>query len=189
MRCTESSVISSAIVVCDLRSSRVIKMPLSEQALNQIRALIGKYPVKKSALIPALHIAQHDCGWLTPEVVEELAEELDLTPTQVHSVGSFYSLFYFKPRGKYEVQICANLACMLYGAEKLSEHVCGKLGVKPGETTVDGKFTVIHAECLAACGGAPCIWVEGEYFENVTPEKADEILDKYAKGGATTEKS
>lgn len=157
-------------------------MPLSESALNEIRALITKYPVKRSALIPALHLAQRDCGWLTPEAVEEIAEEFDLTSTQVHSVGSFYTLFYFKPKGKYEVQVCINLACMMAGAEKLSEHVCRKLGVKPGETTADDKFTVIEVECLAACGGAPCMWVEGEYFENLTPEKAEEILDKYAKG-------
>lgn len=157
-------------------------MPLTESALHQIRELIGKYPVKQSALIPALYIAQREYGWLTPEAVEEIAEELELTPTQVHSIGSFYSLFYFKPRGKYEVQVCANLACMLAGAEQLSEHVCTRLGVKPGEMTADGTFSVVHAECLAACDGAPCMWVEGEYCENMTPEKADEILAKYARG-------
>ncbi len=162
-------------------------MPLSESALNQIRALIGKYPVKKSALIPALHIAQREFGWLTPEAVEEVADELDLTATQVHSIGSFYTMFYFKPRGKYEVQVCTNLACMMAGAEKLSEHVCEKLGVKPGEMTADGKFTVIEAECLAACGGAPCMWVEGEYYESLTPETADEIIAKYATGTVQNE--
>lgn len=157
-------------------------MPLTEQALAQVRALITKYPVKKSALIPALHIAQREYGWLTPEAVEEVADELDLTPTQVHSIGSFYTMFYFKPRGKYEVQVCTNLACMMAGAEKLSEHICVKLGVKPGEMSADGRFTVIEAECLAACGGAPCMWVEGEYYENLTPGKAEEVLDKYASG-------
>ena len=157
-------------------------MPLSDTALNQIRALIGKYPVKKSALLPALHLAQREVGWLTLEAVEEVAEELDLTATQVHSIGSFYTMFYFKPRGKYEVQVCTNLACMMAGAEQLSEQICAKLGVKPGGMTADGKFTVIEAECLAACGGAPCMWVEGEYYENLTPEKAEEILEKYAAG-------
>ena len=139
------------------------------------------YPAKKSALIPALHIAQRECGWLPQEAIEEVAEELELTTTQVISVGTFYSMFYFKPRGKYEVQVCTSLACMLNGAENLAGHVYNKLGVKHGETTADNLFTVIDAECLAACGGAPCMWIEGEYYENMTPEKADEIIDKHTK--------
>lgn len=161
-------------------------MPLSDEARQKIQEIAARYPRRISATIPALYVAQEECGgWLPKEAMVEVAEELDVPPSHVFGVATFYTLFYKEPVGKHVVQLCTNLACMLCGAETLQQYLERKLNVKingsiKDGTTADGTFTVIPVECLAACGGAPCMIVDTEYYENLTPEKVDEILTQIA---------
>lgn len=149
---------------------------LSESSRAEIQAHILKYPTKRSAIIPALHIAQRQYGYIGPEAVRDVAEILELEPTEVRSVAGFYSLFYKVPVGKYVIQFCNDLPCALRGADDMLQRVCAKLGIEPGGTTADGMFTVEPAMCLAACDRAPMMQVRLDYFENLTDQKVDQIL-------------
>ena len=150
---------------------------LSEDARQKIQALISKYPEKRSALIPSLWLAQKDTGFLSPDIVREIAEIFDLSPNEVYEVISFYTMFHKKPVGKYLLQVCTNLSCQLCNAEELVEHLTRKLGIKFGETTADGKFTLMEVECLGSCSTSPVIQINDDYYENLTPEKIDRVLD------------
>jgi len=134
---------------------------------------------KRSAVIGALHAAQHENGgYLTPQLMDAVAAYLELPPIQVYEVATFYSMFETKPVGRHSVSICTNVSCMLRGAEDLVEHVEKKLGISLGESTVDGRiYLKREEECLAACCGAPMMMVDHVYHENLTPERIDEILD------------
>jgi NADH-quinone oxidoreductase subunit E len=162
-------------------------MPLSDEARQKIQDIAARYPRAISATIPALYVAQEEGGgWLTHEAMAEVAEELDVPPSHVFGVATFYTLFYKEPVGKHVVQLCTNLACLLCGVERLQQHLERKLNIKingniQDGTTADGTFTVIPVECLAACGGAPCMILDTEYYENLTPEKVDEILTRIAQ--------
>ena len=150
---------------------------LSESTRQKIQALIPRYPVPRSALIPSLHLAQADAGYLSADVVAEVAEIFRLSPNEVYEVASFYTMFYKKPAGKYVLQVCTNISCMLSNSESIVAHLEKRLGVKPGETTPDGRFTLIEVECLASCGTAPVVQINETHHENLTPEKLDRILD------------
>lgn len=150
---------------------------LSPKAKKEAEELVGKYPDRMAALIPVLHIAQREFGHISPEVEALVADTLGLSKTHVHGVVTFYTMFLQKPPGKYLLQLCTNLSCTLNGAEGLLEHVRQKLGVKPGETTPDGRFTLIAVECLGSCDTGPVIQINDDYHENLTKEKVDEILD------------
>jgi len=150
---------------------------LSESTRQKIQALIPRYPVPRSALIPSLHLAQADAGYLSADVVAEVAEIFRLSPNEVYEVASFYTMFYKKPAGKYVLQVCTNISCMLCDSETIVAHLEKRLGIKPGETTPDGRFTLIEVECLASCGTAPVVQINETYHENLTPEKLDRILD------------
>ncbi len=139
-------------------------------------AMVKRYPVKRSALIPALHLIQEQEGKLSSEALEYLAGLLELSPAQVHDTASFYTMFRFQPKGKLHLEFCGNLSCALNGADGLIEHACKKLGIKEGETTPDGRVTVERVECLAACGGAPAVQVNGEWVEKVQPADLDALL-------------
>ena len=145
---------------------------------NQARfdEILKRYPVKRSALLPALHLVQEQEGWISREAIEYVAGLFDLSPAQVHDTASFYTMFRLKPEGKTLVEVCTTLSCALSGAEELLEHTCRKLGIKPGETTSDGKFTVKGVECLAACGGAPAVQVNGEWLEHATAADIDRVI-------------
>ena len=134
---------------------------------------------QRSAVIAALHAVQHENkGWLTAEQMNAVAEYLDLPTIQVYEVATFYSMFQTKEVGRNEVSICTNVSCMLRGADDIVEHVESKLGIKLGESTADGKiFLKREEECIAACCGAPSMQVNHKYYENLTPEMVDEILD------------
>ena len=149
---------------------------LSETSRAEIQAHILKYPTKRSAIIPALHIAQREHGYTSPEAIHDVAELLELEPTEVRSVAGFYSLFYKEPVGKYVIQFCNDLPCALRGADDMFKRICAKLGIEPGGTTADGWFTVEPAMCLAACDHAPMMQVRLDYFENLTDQKVDQIL-------------
>lgn len=144
---------------------------LSADNLERARALVALYPRKRSALVPLLHLLQEQEGYLSPEGIEDVAALVDLTPAEVRGTASFYEMFHLEPVGKYLVAVCTNIACMLAGAYELLERIEEHLGVRPGETTEDGMFTLEEAECLALCGNAPCLAVNWRYFGGMTPER------------------
>ncbi len=150
---------------------------LSTEAKERIVQLKSRYPQSKSALLPALHLAQreHD-GWLSDEVLAEVAQVMGLPPAEVRSVASFYTMFNRRPVGKHLVQVCTNLSCSLLGADHIVEHLKRKLGIEVGETTPDGLFTLLEVECLGSCGTAPMMQVDDVYHEDLTEEKIDQIL-------------
>jgi len=154
----------------------------NRETLDLVNQIIKRYPMgrQKSALLPVLHIAQSEnSGWLSPEMMDYVASLLDIQPVEVYEVASFYSMFNLKPVGNCVIEVCQTGPCWLNGAEKLLAHFESRLGIKPGETTPDGKFTLKTVECLAACGNAPVIQVGTEYHENLTTTKADELLDQW----------
>ena len=156
---------------------------LSEELKARITQLKERYPQSKSALLPVLHLAQreHD-GWLSEEVMAEVAEVMGLPSAEVRSVVSFYTLFNRQPVGRYLVQVCTNISCSLLGAEHIVNHLERKLGIGVGETTPDGLFTLLEVECLGSCGTAPMMQVNDTYYENLTVERVDQILSELAKG-------
>lgn len=154
---------------------------LTEAAKTEIDAWLKKYPDdrKQSAVLCALQAAQHqNGGWVTRELMDAIADYLELPPVLVYEVGTFYSMIELEPVGRNMVALCTNISCMLCGAQGIVEHVENKLGIKLGETTPDGRITLkLEEECLAACAGGPMMTVNGHYYEQLTPEKVDEILD------------
>ncbi len=150
---------------------------LSESACQQIEKLISQYPQKRSALIPSLHLAQKELGYISQETMAEIARIFELSPSEVHEVVSFYTMFHRKPVGKYVLQVCTNISCQLCNAEDIMDHLIKKLGVKPGETTADKKFTLLEVECLGSCGTSPVVQINEDYHEDLTIEKLDTILD------------
>jgi NADH-quinone oxidoreductase subunit E len=151
---------------------------LRDKARGQIEAVLAKYPTKRSAVLPICHLAQEEYGYMSPEAVREVAEILDLDPTEVKGLVGFYSLLYEKPTGEYVIQICNDLPCALRGADQFVEYVCEKLEVRPGETTEDGLFTVETVMCVAACHRAPVAQINLKYYENLDPEKFDQIVEQ-----------
>ncbi len=138
---------------------------------------LAKYPVKRSAILPLMFIVQRERGYLDPPGVAYLANRLSLRITDIWEVATFYSMLHTEPVGKYHIQICKTLSCKIMGEPKITEHICQKLGIGPGETTVDGRFTISLVECLGSCGTAPMLQLGFDYHENLTPEKVDELLD------------
>jgi NADH-quinone oxidoreductase subunit E len=151
-------------------------MALSDKAKKHIRELLKTYETNQSALIPALHVAQGDQGWLSEETQREVAELLELSSQEVRGVVSFYTMFLQKPAGKYLLQVCRNLSCSLRGGHKLTKQIEDKLRIRQGETTTDGKFTLIEVECLGSCGTAPVMMVNDKYVEDLTPQALDKML-------------
>lgn len=154
-------------------------MPLqfSPETKQQFDALVTRYPQKKAALLPALWLAQEEFGHLSPEALEYVAGLLDLPASKAYSVASFYTMYNLKPCGKYKIEVCRTLSCAMAGAFEIIEHLENKLDIKLGETTPDGKFTLATQECLAACGYAPMLQINGKrYHEHLTPDSVDELL-------------
>jgi NADH-quinone oxidoreductase subunit E len=145
--------------------------------------MLGHYPTKRSVLVPTLLFAQDEIGYLTDEAILEIAGRLDLTELEVRNVISYYSLLTTKPRGKYNVQVCTNIACMLRGAEELFAHCRKKLGVGHKQTTSDGLFTLEEVECIGACSWAPAVQGSYDFHENLTSDKMDKVLDEYKRRG------
>ncbi len=155
-----------------------MSVAFSETGRAEFERLLTRYPDRKAAILPALHLAQKEFGYVSDEAIVYLAGLVGASPAEIEGVASFYTMYDRKPVGKYHVQICRNISCSLLGAEHLIEHVSAKLGVRPGETTPDGKFTLEKVECLGSCGTAPVMQVNDEYHENLTVESIDRILDK-----------
>ena len=154
---------------------------LSEHVREEIDRWVARFPEdrKRSAVIGALHAVQHENnGYVTAELMNGVADYLDLPTIQVYEVATFYSMFQTKPVGRHNVAICSNVSCMLRGADDIVAHVEKKLGIKTGESTEDGRiYLKQEEECLAACCGAPMMMVDHKYYEHLTPDMVDEILD------------
>jgi NADH-quinone oxidoreductase E subunit len=150
----------------------------SEANERKIDELLTHYPVKRSAILPALFIAQEEHGYVTDEDVKYLARRLEMRVNEVEEVVTFYSMYSRKPIGRYKLQVCRTISCLLVGAERITEHISDKLGVRVGGTTGDGKFTLQEVECLGYCDLAPCLQVNFDYHERVTPERVDEIINE-----------
>ncbi|MCC6841401.1 MAG: NAD(P)H-dependent oxidoreductase subunit E [Flavobacteriales bacterium] len=153
----------------------------SEQGLAECRAIMARYPeqFRKSALIPILHVAQseHD-GWLSVPVMNTVADLLGIQYIEVYEVATFYSMFHLHPVGKHVLEVCHTAPCMLRGSDDLIEHIGKRLGIKPGETTKDGLFTLKAAECLGSCGSAPMLQCGAKYHEHLTIEKVDQLIEE-----------
>src|SRR3954447_6011265 len=155
---------------------------LSPQNVELAREIIARYPRTRSALIPLLHVAQEQDGWVTEEAMEHIAEILGLTPAEVIGTCSFYEMFKREPVGRYVVNVCAGISCMLLGADELVHHAEEKLGINVGATTDDGLITLNEVECIAACDGAPCLAVNYRYVTDVSHAGFDELVDELRSG-------
>jgi NADH-quinone oxidoreductase subunit E len=159
-------------------------MKFSDEFETRFAQMVTHYPTRRSALVPTLLYAQDEVGFLSDEVIAELANRLALTELEVRNVISYYSMLVTKPRGKFNVQVCTNIACMLRGGEELL-HYCGKkLGIGHKGTTPDGMFSLEEVECIGGCSWAPAVQVNYDFHENLTAEKMDKVLDDYKKRGA-----
>ena len=157
---------------------------MSLSAANEALAaeIIGWFPRPRSALIPLLHLAQEQDGYLTDEAMRCIAELVGATPAEVKGTAGFYEMFRFEPVGTYLVNVCTNISCLLWGGEELLEHACESLGTEVGGTTDDGMFTVEEAECIAACTEAPCLQVNYRYRGRVTPDDFDRLVEDLRAG-------
>ena len=156
-------------------------MEFSQEKRTKAQEIISRYPEgkQKSALIPLLHLAQEEFGgWLDIPAMDYVASLLDIKPIEVYEVATFYTMFNMKPVGKYVLEVCRTGPCMLNGSDQIIEHIKSKLGIKEGETTADGLFTLKPAECLGACGYAPMMQLGKTYREHLTIEKVDRILEE-----------
>jgi NADH-quinone oxidoreductase subunit E len=158
-----------------------INMTFSEQKLKEVEAIVARYPEgkQKSALLPVLHLAQQEFGgWLSSDTMDYVASLLKLEPIEVYEVATFYSMYNLKPVGKYMFEVCQTGPCMLNGSDDIIKYIHDKLGIKPGETTSDGLFTLKTVECLGACGYAPMMQMGKTFREHLTKEKIDSIIDE-----------
>jgi NADH-quinone oxidoreductase subunit E len=161
-------------------------LSFSESSLALIKKMISRYPEgkQKSALIPVLHIAQAEFdGWLSSEVMDYVATLLSIQPVEVYEVASFYSMFNLKPVGKCVIEVCRTSSCWLLGAEDVIRHLENKLNIKVGETTTDGMFTLKSVECLGSCGTAPMMQVGADFYENLSLQKVDQLVDQFRTDG------
>ena len=154
---------------------------LSSDALTQIDTEIAKYPAeqKQSAVMAALRIAQTEKGWLSTETIEFVADYLGMPAIAVYEVATFYNMYDLKPVGRHKVTVCTNLPCRLQGADRVAEHLQAKLGIGFGETTADGRYTLVEGECMGACGDGPlCLHNNHKMHTHLTPESVDKLLDE-----------
>ncbi|MGN6291844.1 MAG: NADH-quinone oxidoreductase subunit NuoE family protein [Chitinophagaceae bacterium] len=160
----------------------------SDSKLKEVEKIIARYPQgkQKSAVIPVLHLAQQEFGgWLDVPVMDYVASLLSITPIEVYEVATFYSMFNLKPVGRYMFEVCQTGPCMINGADNIIDYIGKKLGIKPGETTSDGMFTLKTVECLGACGYAPMMQMGKHYKEHLTPQRVDEIVDECRRNAAS----
>jgi NADH-quinone oxidoreductase E subunit len=158
-------------------------MPLefSAQSKQRIEKLLTRYPDKQAALLPVLHVAQEEFGHLPDPVIELVANTVGVSQAHVFGVVTFYTMFHREKHGRNELMVCTNISCMLRGGYQILEHIEKRLGIKAGETTADGVFTLVEEECLAACANAPMMICGADYFLDLTPAKVDTILDDLRK--------
>jgi len=148
---------------------------------EKFNTLLERYPDKSSLMLPSLWMVQYQEGWISLDAMQYVAKLLECSAMDVYSVASFYSMFLLQPIGRHHIQLCKTLSCMLAGAKTVQEHLQNRLGIKAGETTQDGKFTLSLVECLGSCGTAPCMRLNDDYIENLTLEKLDALLEELSK--------
>ena len=154
-----------------------IEIKFSEEELQRIQKIKTHYPAAQSALMPVLWMAQKKFRWLSEAVISYISELLDLTYSHVLGVATFYTMYYKKPMGKYHIQVCTNVSCMINDGDKIYEYVCNKLGIGHNQCTTDGVYSLEEVECMGACGGAPMVAVNEDYFENISIEELDKLID------------
>ncbi len=152
-------------------------LQISEEAKKRLEELKGKYPDPRSAVMPALYIVQEELGSINDEAISWVSEAVDIPPVHVKELATFYTMYYQKPVGKYHIQVCRTLSCAICGSKKLSEKIHERLGIAPGEVSEDGMWSFEQVECLGSCGSAPMCEINDVYFENLSPEKLDELMD------------
>ncbi|MBI2793353.1 MAG: NAD(P)H-dependent oxidoreductase subunit E [Ignavibacteria bacterium] len=155
-----------------------MEIAFTSEELEQIEKLKALYPESKAAIMPVLWMAQKKFDWLSEDVMKHVAEVMDLPYAHVMGVASFYTMYHKKPMGRNHVQVCTNISCMLKGGMEVYEHVKQRLGVGHTQATSDGKFSLEEVECMGACGGAPMIAINEDFYENVTLQSTDALLDK-----------
>jgi NADH-quinone oxidoreductase E subunit len=158
-------------------------MGLSKTEQEQIKAAIAPFPERRSGLLPALHIVQSSRGCVDQQAMVDVAEFFDLHPMEVKEVVTFYTMFQQQPIGEYHFQVCRSISCFVMGCNPILEHLKQRLGIEPGQTTTDGKFTLSTVECLGSCGTAPVIQVNEDYYEDLTTDTVDELIDRLRNGG------
>jgi NADH-quinone oxidoreductase E subunit len=151
----------------------------NETVLQEIDDLKGRYPDRRSALLPALYIAQREFGWLSSEAMMSVSKALNVPEALVRGTASFYAMFRHNPVGRHVIQLCTNISCMILGAERLVDHLKQKYGVTAGGTSGDGRFSLVIMECIGACGTAPAMLVNTDFYDNLTEQRIEEILEKY----------
>jgi NADH-quinone oxidoreductase subunit E len=156
---------------------------LTPERLEKAKEIIARYPEgkQKSALLPILHFAQEQHGWVSPETMDFVADLLSIQPVEVYEVATFYTMFHLEPVGKHVIEYCRTGPCCTMGGEEVYAHLKDKLGIEAGETTQDGLFTVKEVECLAACGWGPCFQIREKYYMHLTTDKVDEIIEELSK--------
>ena len=171
-----------AWIVEDVRRTEVKERPepfLTGEMKHHLESTyFPRYPTKRAVLLPALHHVQHAYGWIPPQALDEIGEFLGLTSGEVLDTASFYEEYWLKPKGKYLFQVCRSLACEICGSRDLTDHLSAKFGIDAGETSEDGRYTLVELECLGSCGTAPVVGVNDVLYENVTPESIDELIAK-----------
>ena len=151
----------------------------NETVLKEIDDIKGRYPDGRSALLPSLYIAQKESGWLSPEAMQFVAKTLNLPEADVRGAASFYSMYRQRPVGRHLIQLCTNVSCMILGSGKLADFISTKYGVQPNGTSADGRFSFVIMECLGACGTAPAMLVDTDFYDNLTEQRIEEILEGY----------
>ncbi len=144
---------------------------------EKVENILSKYPDKKSATLPLLHLAQSQDGYITSSAINSIADLVDCHPAIIMDCVSFYTMLYTKAQGKYKVQVCQTLSCSLNGADELVDHIQNKCGIKAGDTTPDEKYTLMKVECLGSCGTAPVVQINNDYHEGLSIEKLDALLE------------
>ena len=162
---------------------------LSEQYKDQIAGILSRYPVRRSALLPLLYLAQQEEGHVTEAAMKEIAAILRLTPSQVYETVTFYTMLNLKPVGKFHIQVCKSLMCALVGSDTVIGWLKTRLGIGPGQTTADGLFTLSTVECLAACGTGPMMQINDDYYERLSEDTLDRILTDLKRDGTSSLKS
>jgi NADH-quinone oxidoreductase subunit E len=156
---------------------------LADTLKAKFDTVIARYPLKRSAIVPLLLFAQDEIGCVSDEAVEEIARRVGVNPIEVIEDIGYYSMLHRQPVGKFHLQVCTNISCMLRGGEKIFEHCAKKLGIGHKQTTPDGLFSLEEVECLGACCGAPAMQVNYDFYENLTPEKIDKLIETLRNSG------
>jgi NADH-quinone oxidoreductase subunit E len=152
-------------------------MQFDDASRREFDTLLTRYPTKEAALLPTLWLVQRQEGWISEAAMEYVAGLLEISPVKVYSVVSFYTMYYTRPMGRHVIQVCRNLSCSLLGARELVRHIEERIGARVGETTRDGRYSLLTVECLGSCGTAPMMQVNDDYHENLTPARVDELLE------------